>query len=230
MIRILFQGDSITDGGRLKDPNKRWDLNHQIGHSYVFYITATLGSKFPGKYDIINRGISGNSVDNLLDRWQTDTLDINPDILSILVGINGNGERDGNFPEGQENHLIDFESKYRKLLITAKESNPDVKLVIMEPFFLPVGKSKEHYDDFMPFFRRKQEIIRQVAADFDAIFIPTQKRLESLVEESRTVLLENGCDIDAYAYWVWDGIHPTEAMHGMMAEWWLEATKDVLFS
>ena len=49
MIRILFQGDSITDGNRYKDPSSRWDLNHQIGHSYVFNITGILGRRAPGK-------------------------------------------------------------------------------------------------------------------------------------------------------------------------------------
>ena len=55
MIKILFQGDSITDGNRYKDPQKRWDLNHQIGHFYVFNIAGILGVKYPGKYDIILR-------------------------------------------------------------------------------------------------------------------------------------------------------------------------------
>ena len=56
MLKILFQGDSITDGNRLKEPELRWDLNHQIGHSYAFIDAAKLGYQNPGKYIFVNRG------------------------------------------------------------------------------------------------------------------------------------------------------------------------------
>ena len=84
MIRILFQGDSITDGNRYKDPESRWDLNNQIGHSYVFLIAATLGRKAPGKYLFINRELSGDSVTSINARWQEDTLDEKPEVLSFF--------------------------------------------------------------------------------------------------------------------------------------------------
>ena len=228
MIRILFQGDSITDGNRYKDPATRWDLNHQIGHSYVFPIVATLGKKYPGKYIFINRGVSGDCVDKVAARWQTDTLEEKPDILSLLLGVNGNGNHDGVFPEGVEAHLLHFETQYRSLLTSARAQNPALKLIIIEPFFLPVGKHKEHYSEFKKVFSRKQSIIHRIAQDYGAIFIPVQKRLEALVEESRSPLSTNGYDGDPNAYWLWDGIHPTEPMHGYLAELWLEAAKDLL--
>jgi len=86
--RILFQGDSITDGncGRNEDPN------HILGHGYVFLIAARHGAAFPDlKLDFINRGVSGNTVLDLEKRWQKDTLDLKPDILSILIGVNDDG-------------------------------------------------------------------------------------------------------------------------------------------
>ena len=72
-MKILFQGDSITDGARYKSKASEWDKNHQIGHSYVYIITGLLGMKYPEKhYEFVNRGISGNRTDALLARWQKD--------------------------------------------------------------------------------------------------------------------------------------------------------------
>ena len=79
---ILFQGDSITDGGRLKDPNRAWDLNHQMGHCYAYNIASFLGARYPERnYEFINRGISGNRVADLYGRWKEDALGFRPDIL-----------------------------------------------------------------------------------------------------------------------------------------------------
>ena len=228
MIRILFQGDSITDGGRLKPVESRWDLNHQIGHSYVYPIVGELGRKYPGKYTFINRGLSGDTVTSIANRWQTDTLDEHPDGLSILLGINGNGKFDGQYPEGVEEHLRVFEEQYRALLDDAVAQNPNLKLIIMEPFCLPVGDRKAHYEAFKAVFSRKQAIIRRIAEDYGAVFIPVQKRLEALVEQTAPVLTENGCDTDPHAYWMWDGIHPTEPLHHYLAELWLEAAEPLL--
>ena len=228
MIRILFQGDSITDGNRYKDVDLRWDLNHQIGHSYAYIVASTLGSMYPGKYQVINRGVSSDCVDRMAKRWQTDTLDEKPDVLSILLGINGNYEYDGYYPEGAEENIKHFDIAYRSLLDSAIAQNPNLKLVIIEPFILPVGRYKEHYDVFMQVFSRKQEIIKRIAEDYGAIFIPMQERLIKLVSDSATALKANGCDVDPMAYWLWDGVHPTEAMHGVLAKLWIDATKNVL--
>ncbi len=228
MIRILFQGDSITDGNRYKAIEQRWDLNHQIGHSYVFSIVSYLGRKFPGKYQFINRGISSESVDEAKLRWERDTLDEHPDILSILFGINGNGKFDGYYPEGVEAHLEHFEKTYRELLDMARAQNPKLKIIIIEPFFLPVGNYIQNYESFMKVFRQKQRIIGKIAEDYGAIFIPVQERIEQLVKDYAQTLIENGCPTDPNAYWLWDGVHPTEAMHGVLAELWLEMAKDIL--
>ena len=228
MLRILFQGDSITDGNRYKDAESRWDLNHQIGHSYAYIVASTLGKKHPGKYTIINRGVSSDCLDRVALRWQTDVLDENPDVLSILLGINGNGEYDGYFPEGTEAHLQHFDSTYRALLDSARAQNPALQLVIIEPFVLPVGRYATHYEAFMSVFARKQQMVKEIAKDYGAIFIPVQERLDRLVVDCAPILEANGCDIDPMKYWLWDGVHPTEAMHGVLAELWLDAAKDIL--
>ena len=80
----------------------------------------------------------------------------------------------------------------------------------------------------MKVFCRKQNIVKEIANDYGAIFIPIQKRLEKLVSDYASVLKDNYCDVDPMEYWLWDGVHPTEAMHGVLAELWLDATKEIL--
>ncbi|MBO7345278.1 MAG: hypothetical protein J6U92_04995 [Clostridia bacterium] len=229
MLKILFQGDSITDGNRCKEESLRWDLNHQIGHSYAYIIASTLLKDYPGRFKFINRAVAGSSENGLAERWQKDTLDENPDVLSILLGINGFGvdvlDCD---TEKVENLLQHFDLTYRSLLDLAIKNNPKLKIVIIEPFCLPAGGYKEKYKEFMQIFSRKQEIVKNIANDYGAIFIPTQKKLCECVKESANKLLANGCNIDPNEYWVWDGIHPTEATQGLLAELWLTATKDIL--
>ena len=225
MIRIVFQGDSITDGNRYKEIDQRWDKNHQIGHSYVFSIASYLGKKHPGKYEIINRGVSGNGVTQLLDRWQVDTLDEHPDILSILVGIN---EIKPDLSEGLDVHLRLFEANYRALLDSALAQNPNLKLIIMEPFMLPVGMVFNYCTGTLPPLDRRQEIIKKIAKDYNAIYIPLQQKINMLVEETADTLKAAGWEREPGEYWLWDGIHPTEQLHGYIAELWLEASAEIL--
>ncbi|MEO7767851.1 MAG: GDSL-type esterase/lipase family protein, partial [Ferruginibacter sp.] len=130
---FLFQGDSITDGNRTR--NNDW--NHVMGHGYQYIIASKLWYDFPAKgFHFFNRGISGNKVNDLAARWQKDTLDVKPDVLSILVGINDisallNGN--SNFSAAQ------YENGYRSLLMETIQALPAIQLVLCEPFILPVG-------------------------------------------------------------------------------------------
>src|SRR3954453_13824130 len=86
--RILFQGDSITDGNR----GRSADPNHILGHGYAFIIAAKFGAAFaPLNLEFINRGVSGNTVLGLQKRWPADTIALKPDVLSVLIGINDQG-------------------------------------------------------------------------------------------------------------------------------------------
>ncbi len=206
---ILFQGDSITDGNRYKDKASEWDLNHQIGHAYPYVIAALLGAKHPEKgYAFKNRGVSGDQIAQLFGRWKADTLLFRPDILSVLVGVNDQSET-GSDPAR-------FERVYRMLLDEALEANAAAKFVIIEPFLLPVGRYEADWAGHYDKMRRYQEACARVAEDYGAVFVPLQQKFLALAEEYGA------------AYWIWDGVHPTEAGHGVIALEWMERAKDIL--
>lgn len=206
---ILFQGDSITDGNRYKDKASAWDLNHQIGHAYPYVIAATLGAMHPERhYAFKNRGVSGNGVADLFARWRADTVLLKPDVLSVLIGVNDQGE-EGSDPER-------FERVYRALLDEAREANPTTRFVLMEPFILPVGQWAEDWEARFAKMRLYQAATARVARDYGAVFVPLQDKFLALAERY------------GGSYWIWDGAHPTEAGHGVIAFEWMERTKDIL--
>ena len=206
---ILFQGDSITDGKRLRGKENELDLNHQMGHGYAFVVNALLGSRYPERnLKFINRGISGNRVADLYGRWKEDTLNLHPDVLSILVGINDCGstiyEDAGSDPDR-------FEKIYQLLIDEAKEQNPDLLLVLCEPFLLPVGERKEHFKEWNDLMKPLQEKTRLLAERNKTIFVPLQGKFNQL------------CEIREPDYWVWDGVHPTVCGHQILANEWMKA-------
>ena len=202
---FLFQGDSITDGNR----GRNEDPNHILGHGYCFAVSSRIGADFPQYgFQFINRGISGNSVSDLEKRWQTDTLDLNPDVLSLLVGINDVNA----IIEGKQEALDAkaFESTYRNLLASCKEQNPNLLIVLGLPFFFASGWRKDQYENWYPLTLERAEIVKQIAKDYDAVLVDYPKVFEEAQQKA---------PID---YWIWDGVHPTAFGHELMAREWIK--------
>jgi lysophospholipase L1-like esterase len=194
--RILFQGDSITDGNR----GRSADPNHILGHGYAFLIAARFGAAYPQlRLDFINRGVSGNTVRDLEKRWQKDTLDLKPDLLSILIGVNDNGR---NVP------LDEYERTYDKLLADAKAANPNIKLVLCEPFGLPVGKRKDSWESSNTGLEKRRQIVARLAAKHGAALVKFQRAFDE------------ACRRAPADHWIWDGVHPTYSGHQIMADEW----------
>src|SRR5580765_407417 len=127
--RILFQGDSITDGNR----GRNADPNHILGHGYCFIIAAEFGGHFPERnLTFINRGVSGNKVTDLAARWKPDAVDLKPDLISILIGVN----------DAQRIPVEQYEEVYDRLLQETRAVLPNVRFVLCEPFTLAVGSKK----------------------------------------------------------------------------------------
>jgi lysophospholipase L1-like esterase len=202
---FLFQGDSITDGGR--SYNKDW--NHVFGQGYAYLLTSRLNFDYPARdYNFFNRGISGNTVNDLAARWQKDTIEIKPDLLSILVGIN---DVFAVIVKGEKVTAADFERSYNALLDQTVKSLPGVELVICEPFILPVGMVKEKEAEWTSEVQKRQVIVRQLAQKYNAVYVPLQDAFTKALEKAPA------------NHWIWDGIHPMPAGHELIARQWLKA-------
>jgi len=203
-LDFLFQGDSITDGNR----GRSTDPNHILGHGYAFSIACRAGATFPEKANMFyNRGISGNKITDLQQRWQTDTLDLKPDVLSILIGVN-----DTDSVVKQQNIVTveKYEEVYRSLLDQTKAQLPDCLFVLCEPFIMPVGRVKDNWAAWNGDMQKRQAVVARIAKDYKTIFVPLQKIFNDA--ESRA----------AVDYWVWDGIHPTYSGHELITRAWLK--------
>lgn len=203
---ILFQGDSITDAGRDRGAK---NANSGLGSGYAMLATAHLRHKLPERdLQCYNRGISGNKVFQLADRWKEDALDIEPDLLSILIGVNDYWHTLNDY----EGTVETYEEDFKSLLQRTKEELPDVNLVIGEPFVVLEGSAVEE-DEWLPDFRNYQEVAKEVAQDFEAAFIPYQSIFDKASENVEPT------------YWTGDGVHPTLAGSQLMAKGWLETVK-----
>ena len=193
--RLLFQGDSITDGNR----GRSADPNHILGHGFVFIIAAKYGAAFPeAKLDFVNRGVSGNTVRDLEHRWQPDVLDLKPDLLSILIGVNDDSQ---NLP------FDEYEEVYDKLIRQARAANPKLKLVLCAPFVKPTGKVKEG-------IQKRQAIVARLAQKHSAALVRFQPIFEAAAKCAPA------------DYWIWDQVHPTYSGHQLMADEWERVVRD----
>ena len=205
---ILFQGDSITDSGRNREDSS-CNTSGALGSGYPMLAGAELLEKYsPLDLKIYNKGISGNKVYQLAERWDKDCLEIKPDILSILIGVNDIWHK----LNGQYNGTVEIYRKdYVALLERTKKSLPGVKLIICEPFAVPGVKAVN--DKWYPEFYDYQKAAREIADKFGATFVPFQKIFDEAQKKAPGV------------YWTGDGVHPTLAGAQLMAHAWLEAIK-----
>jgi lysophospholipase L1-like esterase len=199
---ILFQGDSITDGGRLRTGS---DFNHIMGQDYAYMLAGELGMKFPERSLVfLNRGISGDRVLDLSARWQTDAIALHPNLISILVGINDT-EASGARAETVEQ----FEADYDALLAQTIAALPAAKIVLGEPFILPVGRRATSYNSERAELAKRQAAVARLAAKYHLPEILYQKAFDEASKRAPA------------NHWSWDGIHPTYAGHALMSQLWL---------
>lgn len=205
---ILFQGDSITDAGRKKD-DAAFNAAAALGSGYSMIAASDLLFKYADKnLKIYNRGISGNKVYQLAERWEKDCLDIKPNVLSILIGVNDFWHK----ILGRYDGTIDtYRKDYRTLLDRTKQKLPDVKLIIGEPY--AVNGIKAVDDKWYPEFNEYRAAAKEIAGSYNAVFIPYQAIYDKAQKEAPGV------------YWTADGVHPTLAGANLMAHAWMEAVK-----
>ncbi|QDS94877.1 GDSL-like Lipase/Acylhydrolase [Roseimaritima multifibrata] len=201
--RLLFQGDSITD---MKWGRNQKDRNHYLGHSYVFLLAARLGVDMPeAELDFYNRGISGHKVGDLRDRWLADAIDMKPDLLSILIGVNDVGRN----LDGVD--VDKWETDYRFILNASRKANPELKLVLLDPFVLPSGRLAQEamFKKWRDQVERLIPIVGRLAEEFDAVHVKTQDVFDAAAEKVSP------------EHWLWDGVHPLPQGHELIARNWL---------
>ncbi|HEX5168930.1 MAG TPA: SGNH/GDSL hydrolase family protein [Cyclobacteriaceae bacterium] len=205
---ILFQGDSITDAGRNRDeasPNSA----KALGNGYAFMASSQLLYNYAAlDLKTYNKGISGNKVYQLAERWDEDCLQLKPDVLSILIGVNDywhmrNGKYDGTI----ETYWNDFKA----LLERTKKALPNVKLIIGEPFAVAGLTAVDQ--TWFPAFSEYQAAAKQLAETFGAAFIPYQSIFDKAQKSAPGV------------YWTNDGVHPSIAGAQLMAHSWTAMIK-----
>lgn len=207
---ILFQGDSITDTGRSRDKGKTDVANNQpgLGNGYAWLAAAQLLVDRPAdELRIFNRGISGHKVFQLAERWQADCLDLRPDVLSILIGVNDIWHSLD--PRLNYKGTVEiYERDYHALVEGTLKALPKVKLVICEPFVLRCGAVK---DSWFPEFDKYRAAAKRVADKQRATFVPFQAMFDAAIKFAPP------------EHWAGDGVHPSPAGAALMAHFWLKA-------
>lgn len=199
---ILFQGDSITDAERNREIIQSND-SHALGVGYCNHIAAKLLRERPvDNLQFYNRGISGNRIVDLYARWKVDAINLNPDFISILIGVNDTWHE---FTRQNGVEIDRYETLYRMSLEYTKQQLPKVRFVLCEPFVLQFGVVTE---EWIVDVSQRQQIVKKLAQDFGAYFVPFQAAIEEALQYAPP------------EYWLADGVHPTIAGHQILAECW----------
>jgi lysophospholipase L1-like esterase len=209
-MRILFYGDSITDAGRNRDA--AITNIAALGYGYVRVVADRLIGKNPEKYEVINRGISGNRIVDLYSRIKVDAWNLEPDVMSILIGINDIWHEVA-LKNGVE--IDRFENVYRMLIKDTLKALPNVKLILCEPFVLEGSATKntedlpDKYERFCEVYKYA-EVVKKLAKEFNVPFVPLQERFNEEAKKSKV------------EYYLMDGVHPNVAGATLIADEWVK--------
>ncbi len=202
MKRVLFQGDSITDCGR----------GDGLGVGYPNLVAAELGYEFPNEYEFINRGISGNRVVDLLARWKSDCLNLKPDYISILIGVN-DVWHELDFSNGVSTER--YEKVYRMLLDDIKSVLPNTKVMLLAPYLTHGRRADENWEYFSTEVAKRREVVLKLAEEYGLPAVNLQETFDELCESTDPAL------------WTAEGVHPTAAGHELIKRAWLECFEKI---
>ena len=204
MRTVLFQGDSITDAGRA------WDNDNIVGNGYPVLVKGTLGFECPGEYTFLNRGVSGSRVVDMYARIKSDIINLKPDVMSILIGVNDV------WHEISRKDGVDAEKYfkiYSMLIEEVKAALPDIQIMILEPFVVKGAATDEAWDVFRTEVEKRAIKARMIAEKYDLVFIPLQVKFDEALKLAPS------------EYWFRDGVHPNTEGHELIKREWLKAFK-----
>lgn len=198
-MRIVFFGDSITDCDR-----DRGDLN-SLGNGYVKILADKLRPIYPDTdIELINKGVSGDRVQELLARVQTDVLDLKPDAVVIMIGINNVWHK---FTHGKELDLVEFEQDLKELITKLKEAG--IVVIFLEPFLLPAPDKLR----MRKIFNEELKIIDRLGEEMCDEFVAFDEMFNGLVESI------------PYSEYSLDGVHPTHRGSRLIANTAIKAIR-----
>ncbi|MGW0790443.1 SGNH/GDSL hydrolase family protein [Streptomyces sp. NPDC002911] len=194
---VLFQGDSITDVGRLEEQHS------PLGNGYACIAAERVRSARPDSdITFVNRGVSGDGVSDLRARWREDALDLEPDVVSVLIGVNDTWRR---YDSGAVTSVRAYENDYRAILTQVRDEL-DARLILIEPFLVPVREDQWTWrEDLDP----RIQTVRRLAEEFGAALLAA----DGLLNQAAS-------DAGGAAYIAGDGVHPTPLGHTLLAEAW----------
>lgn len=203
-LKVLFQGDSITDGGRDRnDP-------HVVGWGYVLYATRFLRERHPEiEFEFLNFGISGNKSDDLVGRWTTDCIEHKPDVVSVMIGVNDTWHHAGD-KSWVPNEV--FEANCRNILERTK-NEVGAKIIMLEQYLLPSPGDKDFFrEDIDP----KIQVTRKLAREYADVYVPTDG------------LIAAQCIDHDPLYWSEDAVHPNDNLAVYIAKLYCDAFEKIL--
>ena len=203
-IRLVFQGDSITDAGR----DRR--NYHDLGPGYPKYAAELIKSEHPDtNFEFINFGISGNRTCELFDRLYTDGIAFQPDVISFLIGINDVWHRYApTFIATTDEQLA---LNYREMLKRVKKET-NAKIVILSPYILDADDKahlKEDLQTVLP-------IIRELAKEYADVYIPLDEIFDEAMKTQPRAMFYSD-----------DGVHPNENGAKFIGEHYARAVKNL---
>ncbi len=206
-MKILFFGDSITDGGRDRSYQDNAVATYGMGTGYVNAVASELAYHAPNEYQFVNAGVAGDTSLQLLVRIKKDCWNYQPDVISLFVGVNDVFQ--GIYNENGTG-IERFERVYRMMLEDTQRELPNVKIMLLEPFIQKGSITEAHFDYAYQEVRRFAEVVQNLAKEYRLPFVALQTALNEYAEKYRTetVLI--------------DGIHPSIFGARVIADEWLK--------
>lgn len=210
---VLFQGDSITDCGR-----DREDIT-STGVGYVHMVKGQVGCEYPGEYEFINKGISGNRIVDIYARIKADIINLKPDYMSLLIGVNDVWHELGGGRNGVSAEK--FEKIYDMLIMEILEELPNIKILIMAPFVLEgeattaTETEPERWEYFKTEVPKRAAAAKRIAEKYNLPFVALQD------------IFDDACKRASASYWLHDGVHPTPMGHWLIKNEWIKRFENI---